>query len=79
MSELLTTHEAAERVGVHVETVRRWIRSGKLPAAHTPGGELRILAEDLLRPRPRAPQMGPPRPTGRYTRALARMRAEAAR
>ena len=30
--ELVTVQEAAERLRVHVETVRRWVREGKLPA-----------------------------------------------
>ncbi len=29
---LITVREAAERVGRNPETVRRWIRSGKLPS-----------------------------------------------
>lgn len=32
---------------VHPETVRRWVRRGKLPATRTPGGYLVIAVEDL--------------------------------
>ena len=30
---MLTVEQAASKAGVHIESVRRWIRSGKLPAA----------------------------------------------
>lgn len=32
MEELLTLREAADRLGVHVTTLRSWVREGKLPA-----------------------------------------------
>lgn len=31
--KMLSVEEAAAHAGVHIESVRRWIRSGKLPAA----------------------------------------------
>ncbi|ACB86489.1 helix-turn-helix domain-containing protein [Natranaerobius thermophilus] len=31
--KMLTVEEVAEQAGVHVESVRRWIRSGRLPAS----------------------------------------------
>lgn len=34
----LSPTEAAERIGVHVDTVKRWAIDGKLPAFRTPGG-----------------------------------------
>ncbi len=37
----LTVEEVAELLGVHAETVRRWVREGLLPAARW-GGRLRI-------------------------------------
>lgn len=47
--ELLSPDEAAEFLGVHTQTVRGYIRSGKLPA-HRLAGErvLRIRRQDLL-------------------------------
>ncbi len=47
--ELLSPDEAAEFLGVHTQTVRGYIRSGKLPA-HRIAGEraVRILRRDLL-------------------------------
>ena len=32
--DLLTAAEVAERVGVHVETVRSWVNRGLIPVAH---------------------------------------------
>jgi excisionase family DNA binding protein len=43
---VLTVAEAAERVGRTPETVRRWIRSGRLPAT-VAGGHIAIAPEDL--------------------------------
>ena len=46
MHLVLTVAEAAERVGRTPETVRRWIRSGRLPAV-TEHGHLAIAPDDL--------------------------------
>jgi excisionase family DNA binding protein len=43
---VLTVTEAAERVGRTPATVRRWIRSGRLPAIMA-GGHIAIAPEDL--------------------------------
>lgn len=43
----LTLSEAAQRLGVHPSTVRRWTDSGDLLCARTPGGHRRFLAEHL--------------------------------
>jgi excisionase family DNA binding protein len=46
----LTVGEAASRLGVAVDTLRRWDRSGRFPAKRTPGGQRRYDAravEDL--------------------------------
>ena len=43
---LLTPREAAQRAGVHIETVRRAVRSGALPASHA-GRAVRIQLGDL--------------------------------
>ena len=45
----LTLTEAASRQGVHRRTVRGWIRDGRLPARHTPGGHYRVMSGDLDR------------------------------
>jgi excisionase family DNA binding protein len=47
---LYSPEEAAEYMGVHVKTVRNWIRSGRLPASRLAGQRvLRIRAADLDR------------------------------
>jgi excisionase family DNA binding protein len=45
--EWLTVSEAAEMLGVHPTTVRRWTDSGELPVKVTPGGHRRFLRGDL--------------------------------
>lgn len=37
-----TVGEAAKLIGVSPDTVRRWVDSGQLPAAKTPGGRRRV-------------------------------------
>ncbi len=45
---LYSTEEAADYYGVHVQTVRSWIRSGRLPASRLAGQKsLRIRESDL--------------------------------
>jgi excisionase family DNA binding protein len=44
--ELLSPQEAADRLGVSVYTVRRWIKDGKL-RAFRPGKEYRLREHDL--------------------------------
>ena len=47
---LLSTEEAAEYYGVHVQTVRSWIRAAKLPASKLAGQKsIRIRESDLDR------------------------------
>jgi excisionase family DNA binding protein len=47
---LYSPEDAAEYLGVHVKTVRNWIRSGRLPASRLAGQRvLRIRAADLNR------------------------------
>lgn len=43
----LTTSEAAELLGVHPATVRRWADDGDLPSMTTPGGHRRFALSDL--------------------------------
>jgi excisionase family DNA binding protein len=46
--EFLTPEEAAEAMGVHVQTLRAYIRSGKLPALRLAGERaLRVRRKDL--------------------------------
>jgi len=63
----LTPEEVAEFLKVHVETVRGWIRSGRLPASRVAGlRALRIRkrdAEALLQPLESAPRPEPPADT----------------
>jgi excisionase family DNA binding protein len=50
--ELLTVEEVAEMARVHPETVRRWIKNKRLPAARptgTPQGPYRIHSTDVAR------------------------------
>lgn len=46
MSGLLTTAQAADYLGIHVETLRRLIRSGELPVIQV-GARYRIHPDDL--------------------------------
>ena len=47
--EILGVEDAAEYLGVHSQTVRNYIRSGKLPAYRLAGERyLRVLRKDLL-------------------------------
>ena len=41
--------EAAERLGVSPETVRRWADDGRLPATRTAGGQRTVSAGDVAR------------------------------
>ena len=45
--QLLTVPEVARRFRCRVETVRRWIAKGVLPAHVLPSGEYRIREQDL--------------------------------
>jgi len=46
MARMLTVNEVADRVGLHMETIRRYIREGKLPASKF-GRVWRVAEEDL--------------------------------
>lgn len=49
-AELLTVEAVADYLGVHAETVRRWIRSGRLPALMgDPGIGYRVDRAELAR------------------------------
>lgn len=44
----LTPKAAADLIGVHDETIKRWAAKGKLPAFRTPGGHWRFRRSDVL-------------------------------
>ncbi len=46
-ARFLTTREAAERLGVTVNSIKAWVREERLPALRTPGGHHRIREADL--------------------------------
>jgi len=49
--ELITTHEAARILGLHVETIRRWARDGRLPAVKVRSlRAYRVRRGDLVTP-----------------------------
>lgn len=39
--------EAAERLGVHPETLRRWEAAGRITSTRTPGNQRRYLVTDV--------------------------------
>lgn len=47
MARYLSIGEAAKRLGVSVQTLRRWDMDGKLVAERTPGGRRRYRVEDV--------------------------------
>lgn len=47
MSAFLRLGEAARQLGVSVDTIRRYIDDGRVPAFRTPGGQLQVRAEDV--------------------------------
>jgi excisionase family DNA binding protein len=44
MTDHIRVGEAALRLGVHVNTIKKWVDAGILPAWRLPGGERRIPA-----------------------------------
>ncbi len=46
-TQLLTSAQVAERVGVHVNTIGRWVKDGRLAAITLPSGRLRFRPEDV--------------------------------
>jgi excisionase family DNA binding protein len=47
LKEWLTLSEAAELLGVHPTTLRRWADNGNVPVKVTPGGHRRFLRSEL--------------------------------
>ena len=48
MTGYLPVKEAAGELGVSESTLRRWIRTGRVPYKVTPGGKRRVRVEDCL-------------------------------
>lgn len=46
---LVSVSEAARRLGVTVDTVRRWETSGHIKATRTPGGQRRFSLSEVER------------------------------
>lgn len=47
-SQLLTTEEAAKRIGVKQTTVRTWLNKGLLEGTKVGGGKLWRISEDAI-------------------------------
>lgn len=47
-SNILTTHEISQLLGVSAGATIKWIEKGLLPSFRTPGGHRRVVKEDLL-------------------------------
>jgi excisionase family DNA binding protein len=47
MAHNLSPTEAATQVGVHVDTIKRWAATGKIPAIRTPGGWWKFDSDEL--------------------------------
>ena len=72
-TDVCTTREAAERLGVSLRTVQLWVESGILPAWKTAGGHRRIsveAVESLARERGRALSSPTATPPGRAFRVM---------
>jgi excisionase family DNA binding protein len=52
---IMTTSEAARYLGVHIDTLRGWTRTGKIQCWRTAGGHRRFDVEALQRFRGEAP------------------------
>lgn len=48
-SALLSPGEAARRLGVHIDTLRRWAADGKIESVRTPGGQRRFPESEVDR------------------------------
>jgi excisionase family DNA binding protein len=49
MKQYLTSGEAARICGVHINTIKSWVRKGEIEAILTPGGRWRIQSDSLLK------------------------------
>jgi len=48
MKQILTTTDVAKLLGLHVNTLKNWVRDGKLPSFRTIGGHYRIRVDELI-------------------------------
>lgn len=48
LDDILSPAEAAALAEVHEDTIKRWARTGRIPAIRTPGGWWRFRREDVL-------------------------------
>lgn len=48
-ADLLPIGVVARRLGVSIETVRRWDRDGKIASTRTPGGQRRFAVAEVER------------------------------
>ena len=48
MRELITLEEAAERLGIHISTVRSWVRQGLLPSYRLGQRFARVSWEEVV-------------------------------
>ena len=48
MKDILTTTDVAKLLGLHVNTLKNWVRDGKLPSFRTIGGHYRIRVDELI-------------------------------
>lgn len=74
----LPLNDAAQRLGVHPTTLRRWADDGQIPYMVTPGGHRRFSVDALdefIRARNRSPHPSPPEQVW-VERALAKTREE---
>jgi len=49
MKQHLTSGEAAKICGVHINTIKNWVRKGVIEAIQSPGGRWRIVSKSLVR------------------------------
>ncbi len=48
MNELLRCDEVAKRLGIHISTIRAWVREGRIPAYRLGGRFTRVAWEEVL-------------------------------
>lgn len=48
MKDIVSLEQAADRLGVHIATLRKWVREGKVPAYRVGGRFVRVSWPELL-------------------------------